>query len=95
MMTRLKLGHLLVPDYEDWFQAGRILNTILRNEKRLDPQKQTPRKSEGYKQSLIRDVLIARTAKRHSLTVVSDNKDFALIRRYYEFDWLSGTQFFS
>lgn len=28
--------------------------------------------------------------------VVSNNhKDFALIRRYYEFDWLSGTEFFS
>ena len=95
MTARLKSGHLLVPDHEDWFQAGRILNTILRNEKRLDPRKQTPRKPEGYKQSLIRDVLIARTAKRHGLTVISDNKDFALIRRYYEFDWLSGISFFS
>lgn len=95
MTARLKSGHLLVPDHEDWFQAGRILNTVLRNEKRLDPRKQTPRKPEGYKQSLIRDVLIARTAKRHHLTVISDNKDFALIRRYYEFDWLNGTEFFS
>lgn len=65
MAARLKSGHLLVPDHEDWFQAERILNTILRNEKRLDPQRQTPRKTEGYKQALIRDVLIARTARRH------------------------------
>jgi len=91
----LKSGHLLVPDHEDWFQAGRILNTILRNEKRISRDKQTPRFSEGKKQSLIRDVLIARTAKRRKLTVISDNKDFPLIQRYYEFDWVSGREFFS
>jgi predicted nucleic acid-binding protein len=92
---RLKKGRLLVPDHEDWVQAGRILNTILRNEKRLSTDKQTPRFSEGKKQSLIRDVLIARTAKRRNLTVVSDNKDFPLIQRYYEFDWVSGKKFFN
>jgi predicted nucleic acid-binding protein len=91
----LKSGHLLVPDHEDWFQAGRILNSILRDEKRRDRNKQTPRFSEGQKQSLIRDVLIARTAKRRKLTVVSDNKDFPLIQRYYEFDWVSGKEFFN
>jgi predicted nucleic acid-binding protein len=95
MAARLKSGRLLVPDHEDWFQAGRILNTILRNEKRLAPDKKTPRFSEGKKQSLIRDVLIARTAKRQKLTVVSDNKDFPLIQRYYEFDWVSGKEFFN
>jgi predicted nucleic acid-binding protein len=92
---RLKSGHLLVPDHEDWFQAGRILNTILRNEKRLSRDKKTPRFSESQKQSLIRDVLIARTAKRRKLTVVSDNKDFPLIQRYYEFNWVSGKEFFN
>ncbi len=95
MAARLRSGHLLVPDYEDWFQAGRILNTILRNEKRLSPDKKTPRFSEGKKQSLIRDVLIAWTAKRRKLTVISDNKDFPLIQRYYEFDWISGKKFFN
>ncbi len=95
MHARLKAGRLLVPDHEDWFQAGRILNTILREEKRLSPDKKTPRKPEGYKQSLIRDVLIARTAKRQKLIVVSDNKDFPLIQRYYEFDWVSGKEFFN
>ncbi len=51
--------------------------------------------SESQKQSLIRDVLIARTAKRRKLTVVSDNKDFPLIQRYYEFNWVSGKEFFN
>lgn len=95
MNQRLKSGHLLVPDHEDWFQAGRILNAILRDEKRRDRRRQTPHLSEGQKQSLIRDVLIARTAKREKLTVVSDNKDFPLIQRYYEFDWISGKEFFN
>jgi len=95
MIVRLKEGRLLVPDHEDWFQAGRILNTILRNEKRLAADKKTPRFTEGQKQSLIRDVLIARTAKRRKLTVISDNKDFPLIQRYYEFDWVSGKVFFN
>jgi predicted nucleic acid-binding protein len=71
------------------------LNTILRNEKRLSRDKKTPRFSEGHKQSLIRDVLIARTAKQQRLTVVSDNKDFSLIQRYYAFDWISGKEFFT
>ncbi len=65
------------------------------DEKRRDRNKQTPRFSEGKKQSLIRDVLIARTAKRQKLTVVSDNKDFPLIQRYYDFDWISGKEYFS
>jgi len=96
IMTEVfKSGHLLIPDHEDWFQAGRILNTILRNEKRLDFQKLTPHFSEGYKQSLVRDVLIARTAKRQKLTVVSDNKDFPLIQRYYDFDWIGGKEYFT
>jgi predicted nucleic acid-binding protein len=93
MKDRLKAGKLLVPDHEDWFQAGRILNAILRDEKRRDRKKQTPHFSEGQKQSLIRDVLIAPTAKQKKLTVVSDNKDFPLIQRYYEFDWISGNEF--
>jgi predicted nucleic acid-binding protein len=95
LKDRLKSGHLLVPDHEDWFQAGRILNAILRDEKRRSRKKQTPHLSEGQKQSLVRDVLIARTAKREKLTVVSDNKDFPLIQRYYEFDWISGQEFFN
>ncbi len=82
------------PDHEDWFQAGRVLNAILRNEKRLDSRKLPPRLSKSYKQSLVRDVSIARTAKRQKLTVVSDNKDFPLIRRYYDFDWVSGKEYF-
>ncbi len=95
MQEYFQTDHLLVPDHEDWFEAGRILNTILRNEKRISRDKRTPRFSEGQKQSLIRDVLIARTAKRKKLTVVSDNKDFPLIHRYYEFDWISGKEFFN
>jgi predicted nucleic acid-binding protein len=85
----------VVPDSEDWFQAGRILNTILRNEKRLNVKKQTPHFAEGQKQSFVRDVLIARTAKHKKLIVFSDNKDFPLIQRYYEFDWISGQEFFN
>lgn len=54
-----------------------------------------PARGNDKKQSLIRDVLIAVTAHQHSVTVISDNKDFPLIQQVYGFDWRKAADFFA
>lgn len=90
-----KRARLLLPDREAWWQAGRILNHILSDESRAHPGRKRPQLAHQKKQSIIRDVLIAVSAKQQGVTVISDNEDFPLIRRYYEFRWLSAADFFA
>jgi predicted nucleic acid-binding protein len=89
-----KTKKLLVPGIEEWTEAGKILFNHLREQSLSDPARKRPRLGHEKKQSIIRDVLIAVSAKKKGVTVVSDNEDFALIRRYYKFQWISAKQFF-
>lgn len=89
-----KANRLLVPGIEEWIEAGKILFNILRAQSQADPARQRPRLSHNQKQSIIRDVLIAVSAKKKGVTVISDNEDFPLIQRYYKFEWVSAQQFF-
>ncbi len=89
-----KAKRLLVPGIEEWTEAGKVLFNCLREQSLSDPLRKRPQLSQGKKQSIIRDVLIAVSAKKKGVTVVSDNDDFALIRRYYNFQWISAKQFF-
>lgn len=86
-------GRLLLPDNEAWWTAGRILNHILGDLSRK-AQGRRPRLADNKKQSIIRDVLIAVSAKQHAVTVVSDNEDFPLLQGYYKFRWQPGKEFF-
>jgi predicted nucleic acid-binding protein len=89
-----KEGRLLVPTGEDWWQAGRILNLLLRGLKSKSGGK-TPKLPASDKQRIIRDVLIARTAKRAGVTVITDNlADFKRIKRYCDVRILSAEQYF-
>lgn len=88
-------GRLIVPDENVWFQAGQILNHILSDESRQHPDRHRPKFSNDKKQSIIRDVLIAVSAKQHKVTVISDNEDFPLIAEYYKFRWKTGRAFFA
>ena len=88
-------GRLLVPDAEAWWQAGKILQHLLSDLSRNRKGRARPQLDHGHKQSIIRDVLIAVTAKQHGLTVVSDNKDFPLVQNYYTFKWVSAAAFFA
>ena len=56
-------GRLLVPNGEDWWMAGKVLNSLYRGlRSRRDARPAAiPREEQ---QRLLRDVLIARTAKR-------------------------------
>jgi predicted nucleic acid-binding protein len=89
-----KEERLLVPTGEDWWQAGRILNFLLRG---LKSQRGglTPKLPAEEKQRIIRDVLIARTARRAGVTVVTDNlADFNRIKHYCDVKVLSAEQYF-
>jgi predicted nucleic acid-binding protein len=88
-------GRLLTPDTDAWWQAGKILNHLLSDLSRSRAGRPRPQLDHGKKQSIIRDVLIAVTAKQHGLTVVSDNKDFPLLQSYYKFKWIAAAEFFA
>lgn len=89
-----KTKKLLVPGIEEWTEAGKILFNQLRNQSQTSPARKRPQLSHEKKQSIIRDVLIAVSAKKKGVTVISDNEDFALIRRYYNFQWVRAREFF-
>lgn len=90
-----KQGRLIVPDADAWYQAGRILNLYLSDLSRADKSRHRPSLDHQRKQNIIRDVLIAVSAKQQGVTVISDNEDFPTIRRYYNFKHIPGKQFFA
>lgn len=75
-------GVLLTPDGEDWYEAGKVLNA-LRLGLRSHRSGYTPAIPKDEQQRLLRDVLIARSAKRINAGVVTYNSaDFQKIRRF-------------
>ncbi len=88
-------GRLLIPDREAWMMAGRILHRYLSDLRKQNPNRLRPALSHTAKQNLIRDVLIAVSAKKAGIAVVSDNKDFPMIQHYYDFKWVSGQAYFA
>lgn len=90
-----KIGRLLVPTEEDWWQVGRILNALQRGLKSQSGG-ETPRMMTTEKYRLTHDILIARTAKRAGVTIVTDNrKDFDKIQKFCNVRYVSGDEFFA
>lgn len=88
-----KQGTLLVPTGEDWWLAGKILNSFLRGLKSKSRGK-TPRLHPDEKQHLTRDVLIARTARRADALLVTNNvSDFQSIKPFCNVRIKSGAQY--
>ena len=89
-----KARRLLVPNAEDWWQTGKIINALQRGLKSQQGG-QTPKLLAEEKYRLTNDVLIARTAKREGVTVVTDNvRDFEMIRRFCAVKIVSSTDYF-
>lgn len=89
-----KEGRLLVPNGEDWWYAGQILNSLSRA---ANPKSgvRISRISKTEQQRILRDVLIARTAKSAGVTIVTSNlKDFEKIRAYCNVKILHPKDFF-
>ena len=91
---REKDGTLLVPNAEDWWMAGKVLNSLLRGLKSANKGK-TPKLSDDEIQRIIRDTLIARVCKRESVTLVTDNlDDFNKIKKFCNVRIISGNDYF-
>jgi predicted nucleic acid-binding protein len=89
-----KEGKFLVPTGEDWWQAGRVINSLLRGLKSKSGGR-TPKLHPDEKQRIIRDVLIARIALRVGALLVTDNlADFRRIKRFCNVRLQSGQEYF-
>jgi predicted nucleic acid-binding protein len=87
-------GKLLVPTADDWIEAGKVLNSLLRGLKSKRGGK-TPKLPHQEKQRIIRDVLIARTVKRAGALLVTDNvRDFKMIKQFCNVRIQSGCEYF-
>jgi predicted nucleic acid-binding protein len=74
-----KANRLLVPNGEDWWFAGKVLNSLFH----LPGRRGQPSIGPDEQRRLVRDTLIARTAKRDGVTVITeDTDDFAKIQRF-------------
>ena len=75
-------GVLLTPNGEDWYEAGKVLNALYRG-LRSHRAGHTPAIPKDEQHRLLRDVLIARSAKRIAAGVVTYNAaDFKKIRNF-------------
>ena len=89
-----KEGNLLVPTSEDWWLAGKVVNSLFRGLKSTS-RGRTVRIAKSEQQRIIRDVLIARTARRVNALLVTDNvADFAKINRFCSVRFCSGSDYF-
>lgn len=89
-----KAGRLLVPTGEDWWLAGKVINSLQRG---LKSRRQglTPKIASEEKYRIINDVLIARTARREGVTVVTDNtKDFEKIQKFCNVRLMNADEYF-
>lgn len=77
-----KAGHLLVPTGEDWYEAGKVIYALQQGNKSKKTGDKPPLPPE-IRCRMINDVLIARSAKREGVTVVTYNmRHFEQIQRY-------------
>lgn len=89
-----KDNKLLVPNGEDWFIAGKVINSLQHGRKAANKGK-TPKISAEESRRIMRDVLIARTARRENALLVTDNiADFKKIERFCKVRTVTGEEFF-
>lgn len=89
-----KAGRLLVPTAEDWWLVGKVLNSLQRGLK-SKRRGLTPKLPAEERYRITSDVLIARTARRAGVIIVTDNlKDFEMIQSFCNVRLMSGNQYF-
>jgi predicted nucleic acid-binding protein len=90
-----KENHLLVPTGEDWYEAGKVIYALQQGRKSKKTGDKPPM-SPDLRCRIINDVLIARTAKRAGVTVVTYNaRHFEMIRRYCNVKLIKAADYFS
>lgn len=86
---------LIVPHAGDWLPATRILHLLAQDRKKNAGGK-SPSRTPTAKQELFADVLIALSAARAGVTVVTDDTDFRAIKRFHKkLQIISGDEFFA
>lgn len=86
---------LLIPTAEDWWLVGKVIYALQKGLK-SHTGGLTPKMSADQKYRITHDVLIARTAKRAGVTVVTDNvKDFEAIQKFCNVRLMTGDDYFS
>ncbi len=74
---------LIVPYSDDWLSATRILH-LLAQERKKNAGGKSPSRTLAVKQELLADVLIALSAARAGVVVVTDDNDFQAIKRLHK-----------
>lgn len=88
-----KEHRMIVPSSEDWYFAGKVLSLL--SHQGIKNKQSIKKISKGEQQRILRDVLIARTARATNATVVTRNvSDFALIREFCKVNIIDSTDFF-
>lgn len=77
----LKDGLLVAPNEEDWYDASRIL-FLLAQERKKQAGGKSPKRPAIAKQEIAMDCLIAMSASREGVTVITNDNDFWAIKRY-------------
>lgn len=72
---------LIVPTESDWLEASRI-QFLLAQERKKDAGGKSPRRTAKVKQEIALDCLIAVSASRENVTVITNDGDFWEIGRY-------------
>ena len=92
--TYKEADHLLVPTGEDWYEAGKVIYALQQGNKSKKTGDKPPMLPE-IRCRMINDVLIARSAKRAGVTVVTYNmRHFEQIQRYCNVKLVSATDYF-
>ncbi|MDQ3134207.1 MAG: hypothetical protein M3Q76_05265, partial [Acidobacteriota bacterium] len=90
-----KAGKLLVPHADDWLAATRILH-LLAQERKRNAGGKSPARTLAAKQELFADVLIALSAARAGVVVVTNDADFQTIKRLHKkLHIIGGSEFFT
>ncbi len=74
-------SRLIAPTFDDWETVARTLHRLAQERKQAAGGK-SPSRTSAAKQELFADVLIAISARREGIIVVTDDTDFQAIKRH-------------
>lgn len=72
---------LIVPTPEDWLNASRI-SFLLAQERKRQAGGKSPKRTATAKQEIALDCLLAMSAHREEITIITNDSDFWAIKRY-------------
>lgn len=85
---------LIIPNSDDWLLASKVLYWLAQGRRRTEKGRLL-RLKPGATQRMALDALIAASARRYGVTVITDNwNDFKAIQRYCNVKLVKGSEFF-